>query len=89
MQTPRRPLALAKLRLAEAQPAVAAVQDLLVAHGLSAPDVAAVEVTTFHEAARLAVRHPATTEQAQYSLPFPVAATISPRLPFFFIRLPT
>lgn len=59
-----------------AQPAVAAVQGLLVAHGVSAPDVAAVEVTTFHEAARLAVRHPATTEQAQYSLPFPVAATI-------------
>lgn len=59
-----------------AQPAVAAAHDLMTDHGLDAADVVDVEVTTFHEGARLAVRHPTTTEQAQYSLPFPVAATI-------------
>jgi len=59
-----------------AQPAVAAAQHLMTAHGLRAADVVDVEVATFHEGARLAVRHPSTTEQAQYSLPFPVAATI-------------
>lgn len=59
-----------------AQPAVTAAHGLMTRHGLRAADVADVEVTTFHEGARLAVRHPATTEQAQYSLPFPVAATI-------------
>jgi 2-methylcitrate dehydratase PrpD len=48
----------------------------MTAHGLRAADVVDVEVATFHEGARLAVRHPFTTEQAQYSLPFPVAATI-------------
>lgn len=59
-----------------AQPAVAAAHGLMTAHSLAAADVAAVDVMTFHEGARLAVRHPTTTEQAQYSLPFPVAATI-------------
>ena len=59
-----------------AQPAVQATRVLMAEHGLSASDVVGVEVTTFHEGARLAVRHPATTEQAQYALPFPVAATI-------------
>ena len=59
-----------------AQPAVAAAHELMTTHRLAAGDVADVEVTTFHEGARLAVRHPATTEQAQYSLPFPLAATI-------------
>jgi len=59
-----------------AQPAVAAATDLMAEHGLRADDIVDVEVMTFHEGARLAVRHPATTEQAQYSLPFPVAATI-------------
>ncbi|MBA3420174.1 MAG: MmgE/PrpD family protein, partial [Geodermatophilaceae bacterium] len=39
-------------------------------------DIEAVEVVTFHEAARLTCRRPLTTEQAQYSLPFPVAAAL-------------
>ena len=59
-----------------AQPAVQATRVLMAEHGLTATDIAGVEVFTFHEGARLAVRHPATTEQAQYALPFPVAATI-------------
>jgi len=36
-------------------------------------DIAHLEVTTFHAATRLATRHPQTTEEAQYSLPFAVA----------------
>ncbi len=59
-----------------AQPAVAAAHRLMTEHSLRATDVVDVEVATFHEGVRLAVRHPSTTEQAQYSLPFPVAATI-------------
>ena len=31
---------------------------------------------TFHEAVRLACRHPQDTEEAQYSLPFPVAGVL-------------
>lgn len=59
-----------------AQPAVQAALDLRDEHGLRGQDVARVEVTTFAEATRLAARHPDTTEQAQYSLPFPVAAAL-------------
>ncbi len=35
-----------------------------------------IRVSTFHEATRLSCRRPETTEQAQYSLPFPVAAAL-------------
>ena len=59
-----------------AQPAVEATRVLMADHGVGPGDIEDVEVFTFHEGARLAVRHPATTEQAQYALPFPVAATI-------------
>ncbi len=60
-----------------AQPAVEATLELCRAHDLGESDVARIEVATFHEAARLAMRHPANTEQAQYSLPFPVAAALA------------
>lgn len=56
-----------------AQPPVQGVRDLKAAHGFTAADIAHIEVDTFHEAARLAMREPANTEQAQYSLPFPTA----------------
>ncbi|MBA2552910.1 MAG: MmgE/PrpD family protein [Geodermatophilaceae bacterium] len=39
-------------------------------------DISAVEVVTFYEAAQLTCRRPVTTEQAQYSLPFPVAVAL-------------
>lgn len=39
-------------------------------------DIRGIEVWTFHEACRLATRVPTTTEQAQYSLPFSVAAAL-------------
>jgi 2-methylcitrate dehydratase PrpD len=48
----------------------------MATHHLGGGDVADVEVRSFAEAVRLATARPATTEQAQYSLPFPLAAMI-------------
>jgi 2-methylcitrate dehydratase PrpD len=59
-----------------AQPAVEAALGLVREHGVKADAIATVEVASFHEAVRLAARTPATTEEAQYSLPFPVAAAV-------------
>lgn len=56
-----------------AQPAVQAVLNLIELHHVDAKDVEHIEVNTFEAATRLATRLPDTTEQAQYSLPFPVA----------------
>ena len=57
-----------------AQPAVAAILDMRPEIG--PVPVERIEVTTFAEAARLSVANPMTTEQAQYSLPWPVAAAL-------------
>lgn len=57
-----------------AQPAVQAALDLR--RGLSPSDVEHAEVVTFGAAARLRTRRPASTEEAQYSLTFPVAAAL-------------
>jgi 2-methylcitrate dehydratase PrpD len=59
-----------------AQPAVEAVHSLLQTHALTAADVAEVEIRSFAAAIRLASVAPTTTEEAQYSLPFPVAVMI-------------
>src|SRR3546814_4754715 len=62
-----------------AQPAVEAVLSLRQAAGDAAlrPDqVKRVMVHSFAEAVRLATRRPATTDEAQYSLPFPVTAAL-------------
>ena len=59
-----------------AQPAIEAARALQIEHGLRAQDIERVEVATFHAATRLAARRPATTEEAQYSLPFPLAAIL-------------
>lgn len=59
-----------------AHPAISAVLDLRAQHaprGADTTEVDHLEVSTFDAATRLATRHPDTTEQAQYSLPFPVA----------------
>ncbi|TDR52985.1 MmgE/PrpD family protein [Halomonas ventosae] len=59
-----------------AQPAVEAV--LSLREQIQDPaDISHIEVATFHEAKRLHVVHPATTEQAQYSLPWSVAAALA------------
>jgi 2-methylcitrate dehydratase PrpD len=59
-----------------AQPAVEAALALIREHAVKADAIATIEVTSFHQAVRLAARTPATTEEAQYSLPFPVAAAV-------------
>jgi len=59
-----------------AQPSVEAALSLQTEHGFVANEVDHIEVHTFHEGVRLAVRRPQTTEEAQYSLPFPTAAAL-------------
>ena len=59
-----------------AQPPVEAVFNLQKQHQFEADDIAAIRVDTFHEAKRLCTKHPANTEQAQYSLPYSVAAAL-------------
>lgn len=59
-----------------AQPAVEAVRQLMRTHQLRDAQLTTVEIRTFAEAVRLATAAPATTEQAQYSLAFPLAAMI-------------
>lgn len=59
-----------------AQPAVGAALALQREHGFSATDIETIDVLSFHEAVRLATRRPRTSEAAQYSLPFPVAAAL-------------
>ncbi len=59
-----------------AQPAVEAALALCNTHQLHASQIDTIEVSTFHEARRLCTPTPATTEQAQYSLPFATAAAI-------------
>lgn len=60
-----------------AQPPLQAVLDLRAAHGLTSELVERIEVVTFHQSVRLATRRPATTEEAQYSTAFPVAAALA------------
>lgn len=59
-----------------AQPAMEAVAQLRREHGFASGEIAAITVRTFREASRLATAAPDTTEGAQYSLPFPVAALL-------------
>ena len=59
-----------------AQPAMEAVRALQAAHRFAPDDVAKVEIRGFREAVALGTREPRSTEEAQYSLPFPVAAMI-------------
>ena len=59
-----------------AQPGIIAVLSLQQRFDFTHEDIDTVEIGTFHESARLATARPLTTEQAQYSLPFPVAAAL-------------
>ena len=60
-----------------AQPAIDAALALQRKHRFTADEVCAVTVTSFHQAKRLSTRQPSTTEQAQYSLPYPVACALT------------
>jgi 2-methylcitrate dehydratase PrpD len=57
-----------------AQPAIRAA--LSLNSEINGREILRLRVISFHEAARLAARAPANTEEAQYSLPFPVAAAL-------------
>ncbi len=62
-----------------AQSAVIAAMQLQEQHGFTESDIKKIKVGSFHESVRLATTNPVTTEQAQYSLPFPVAAALVQR----------
>ncbi len=59
-----------------AHAAIDATRGLMLTHDLTPDRIASVEIATFHEAACLFPGMPDTTSQAQYSLPFSVAAQI-------------
>lgn len=59
-----------------AQPAIQAARQLIDQNSLSPAEITDVEVRTFAQAVALHSATPATTEEAQYSLPFPLAAMI-------------
>ena len=56
-----------------AQPAVQAAIDVVTAYDVDPASLRSLTVTTFDPATRLLASYPTTTEQAQYSLGFPVA----------------
>ena len=58
------------------QPGIIAALALKKQAAFTADDIERIELYTFHEATRLAARTPLTTEQAQYSLPFPLAVAL-------------
>ena len=59
-----------------AQPAITGTLDLMHTHDISPQKIEHIQIFTFHEATHLTCRRPKTTEEAQYSLPFPVAAAV-------------
>lgn len=59
-----------------AQPAIEGVLRLRARHGLAPDDVNKIVVSTFAAATHLGTRHPRNTEEAQYSLAFPVACAL-------------
>lgn len=59
-----------------AQPAVQGIFELQAEAPLYPDDIAAIQISTFHEAKRLASPHPTSSDEAQYSICWPVAAAI-------------
>jgi 2-methylcitrate dehydratase PrpD len=59
-----------------AQPAVEAALTLRAQHGISGEQIERVEIASFVQAVALDTREPRDTEQAQYSLPYAVAAAL-------------
>ncbi|MEC5322204.1 MmgE/PrpD family protein [Aurantimonas sp. A3-2-R12] len=59
-----------------AQPAIEAGLQALAATNAAGERITGITVHTFHEASRLAKARPATTEEAQYSLAFSIAAAL-------------
>ncbi|MEM7332289.1 MAG: MmgE/PrpD family protein [Chloroflexota bacterium] len=59
-----------------AQPALAGALKIMSENQLKHQDITAIRVHTFHESYRLATRFPQETDEAQYSLPFPMGALL-------------
>ena len=59
-----------------AQPAIVAALALQAQHAIQPQDIRHIQVQTFEAATHLTCRAPQNTDQAQYSLPFPVAAAL-------------
>jgi 2-methylcitrate dehydratase PrpD len=59
-----------------AQPAVEAVIQLKQKHSIAPDRIRYIRVVTFHEATRLSTVQSQSTEEAQYSLPYSVAAAV-------------
>jgi 2-methylcitrate dehydratase PrpD len=59
-----------------AQAPIVAALRLKQTHQIQPAMIRRVQVFSFHEATRLTIQHPQNTEEAQYSLPFPVAAAL-------------
>lgn len=57
-------------------PAIQAVLTLSADTAITLEEVELIEITTFEAATRLGIRRPQTTEEAQYSLPYAVAAAL-------------
>jgi 2-methylcitrate dehydratase PrpD len=58
------------------QPAVAGALNIVREHNLKPAQIKRIRVRTFEAATRLPSGHPRNTEEAQYSLAFPVAAAL-------------
>lgn len=59
-----------------AQAPIEAVLTLKRKHNFLTAEINKIEIRTFHEAVRLAVNEPTTTEEAQYSTSYPCAAAL-------------
>lgn len=59
-----------------AQPAIAGALQIQNEHQVAVEDITRIQVFAFHEATRLAMREPQFTDEAQYSLPYPLAAAL-------------
>lgn len=60
-----------------AQAPIEGARELMRTNAFTIDEIVKIEVETFHEAVRLAVNCPKTTEQAQYSTSFPVAVALA------------
>ena len=59
-----------------AQPSLEACLDLKRKNNIDVNNIESITINTFHEAKRLDNKYPENTEQAQYSLPYPVAVAL-------------
>ncbi|MPY83476.1 MAG: MmgE/PrpD family protein [Actinophytocola sp.] len=72
-----------------AHPAIEAALALRQRHTIAPESIRDIEVRTFKAATQLTTRIPASTEEAQYSLPFPVAmACVHGELPITLVTAP-